>query len=229
MNRYYVGNQQIIFLIRSPPGAVQRDSADPQKFIFFMSIFLIDLGIVLGWNLAPFSAPFWLMFFVVCITFSSMDLFIDVSSISRWSFVSLFDVILMNFLFAHSPCEPVFCWRPYCGFTCFYTSERHTFSFISWSFPVPVLALLFDAFWHLFWLHFGIPFASNSMFVCDWFFDGLLDADFMDFGQKREPTSRQRPPPFSFFFRSRSAGDPLRSALARSECIRSFVCSLRAL
>ena len=54
-----------------------------------------------------------------------------------------------------------------------------------------VLALIFNEFWHRFWLHFGIPLASNFMFLGDRFFDDFLnrfyDFIFFDFCSKSIP------------------------------------------
>ena len=54
-------------------------------------------------------------------------------------------------------------------------------------FPVQILALIFDQFWNPFWLHFGIPLSSNSMFLGDHVFDDLGDGVFIDFDQKWLP------------------------------------------
>ena len=52
--------------------------------------------------------------------------------------------------------------------------EKHEFSWFSWSFSIPVLASIFDAFWHRFWLHFGSLLAFNfhvfSRSIFEWFF-----------------------------------------------------------
>jgi hypothetical protein len=51
-------------------------------------------------------------------------------------------------------------------------------------FPLPVLALIFNNFWYRFWLHFGIPWASKSMFWGDRFFDDFGNGIFIDFEPK---------------------------------------------
>ena len=67
---------------------------------------------------------------------------------------------------------------------------------------IPVLALIFDEFWHRFWLHFGTPLASNSMFLGDRFFDDFLNRDFIIFDQKWFQKVGDGTLPFRSFFAS---------------------------
>ena len=158
---------------------------------FFWNRFLIGFWLFL----APFWAPLLMIFYVFCITFPSMDF----ALICHWfwyGFGSHFWWFFDDFpvraftsdetsrtLFLNN--SIVFCAQNQ-GFT---LSVKHEFSWFSWSFSIPVLALIFDAFWHRFWLHFGSLFASNFMFFGDGFLYSFLNGFFMENGSKREPKS----------------------------------------
>ena len=65
---------------------------------------------------------------------------------------------------------------------------------------LPVLAFIYDEFWHRFWFHFGTPLALNAMLVGDRLFDDFWDWVFIHFEQKTAHGLRGVGPSFPHFF-----------------------------
>ena len=92
-------------------------------------------------------------FFVSCITCSSMKFV----SVLEWMLVSFIIFVRIPFPFAHATCQTLKIFV----FTMFlndFTIQRNMIFMISMIFSLPILALIFDEFWHRCWLHFGIKF-----------------------------------------------------------------------
>jgi len=89
------------------------------------------------------------------------------------------------------------------GFT---LSVKHEFSWFSWSFSIPVLASIFDAFWHRFWLHFGSLLALIFNAFRDWFLNVFSITFLMENGSQKGHISAWRGELFSHLFASPSAG-----------------------
>ena len=130
-----------------------------------------------------FLDPCLMIFYISCITFSSMNfvsLFIDFES----NVGLMLDVCMMNFLFALGPCETF-------KFACvsndvawsYHSENVSCFS----SFFSTSLGIDFDLFGHRCWIYFGIPLASNSMFCCARSIDHHGDLNFIDFDRKMLP------------------------------------------
>ena len=89
-------------------------------------------------------------------------------------------------------------------FQWFCHSEKHDFWWVSWSFSLPLFALISDEFWYRFWLSFWIPLASNSMFFCWSFFWWIVESIFNWFliriGSKSKMTSSEASVSFRILF-----------------------------
>ena len=162
------------------PQARSRSGPRPSFFPSFFRIVFFHMFAGIFRILAPFWGSFGMICHVFRITFSSMK------------FVSFFHRFGDGFwphcwcLFDEFSGSRTHLAKPrilntFQSETCFYTSEKHDFSWFSSSFSLPVFAWIFDAFWHWFHLHFGSLLASNFMFFREWFFHDFLDGIFLDF------------------------------------------------
>ena len=119
------------------------------------SLFFLYLFIACFSSFILFSFPFMMiclkMFQLLATPFSSMicvSTFIDF----QMDFYIIVDVVLIPFPFAHATFWTIKNICFYNEFQWFYHSEKHDFWWFSWSFPLPVLVLIFDK--------FGIDFGS---------------------------------------------------------------------